>query len=485
MTVGIWLTAVIGVVPLVGCLLWWWNDIWYGLVMTTLRPSKGSNKLPPGHMGLPFLGETLTFLWYFRFLRRPDDYINSKRQKYGDGIGMYKTYLFGRPSVITFLPETNKYVLRTTESFILKWANPDLVGKMSLVAVHGKAHLRIRSFVIRSINQPDALRRIAIAVQPRMISALQSWVKRDKITSYDEIKKVSFENICKYFASFEHGPTLHQLKEHLSGMLTGFRAYPLNIPGFTFYRALQCRRKAQAIFREELDKRRRKNDGSNDAMNDLLDGLMNLKDEEGNNLSDTEVLDNITGILLAGYESTVIVTMWAIYYLAKWPEVLERLRDENMVLKKCKNEQLVTSDEILKLEYTMKVVDESIRLANVSTFIFRTTTEDIEYKGYTIPKGWNMVVWLRNVHVDPKNYNDPLCFNPDRWDGSILPENFQAFGGGPRICAGNMLARLQVGLFLHHMSTGYKWELVNPEAKVNYLPIPKPEDGLEITIAKL
>lgn len=61
-------------------------------------------------------------------------------------------------------------------------------------------------------------------------------------------------------------------------------------------------------------------------MNDLLDGLMNLKDEEGNNLSDTEVLDNITGILLAGYESTVIVTMWAIYYLAKCPEVLERLR---------------------------------------------------------------------------------------------------------------------------------------------------------------
>ncbi|KAI3766806.1 hypothetical protein L2E82_16880 [Cichorium intybus] len=469
MAVAVWFTVVIGVVPLVGCLFWWWNDIWYGLFMTTLRPIKGGTKLPPGHMALPFFGEMLTFLWYFRFLRRPDDYINSKRHKYGDGVGMYKTHLFGKPSVITFLPTSNKFVLRATESFTLKWAYPDLVGKSSVVAVHGKSHLRLRSFVSRSINQPDALRLIAIAVQPCMIPALQSWTECGKITFYDEIKKVTFENIGKYFASFEPGPTLDKLKEHFAGMLRGFRAYPLNIPGSSFYRALQSRRKAQAIFKEELDKKRNKNDGCNLPTNDLLDGLMNLKDEEGNHLI----------LLLGGFESTVILTMWVVYYLAKYPE------DENMDLKRSKSEQLVTSDEILKLEYTMKVVDETLRLANVSTFICRTTTKDVEYKGYTIPKGWNMIIFLRNVHVDPKNYDDPLCFNPDRWDGSKLPENFQAFCVGPRICAGNMLGRLQLALFLHHISTGYKWQLVNPDAKVKYLPNPKPEDGLEITIAKL
>lgn len=40
--------------------------------------------------------------------------------------------------------------------------------------------------------------------------------------------------------------------------------------------------------------------------------------------------------------------------------------------------------------------------------------------GYTIPKGWNMIVLLRYVHVDPNNYDDPLCFNPDRWDVSQM-----------------------------------------------------------------
>lgn len=81
MLVGIWWAMVIGVVPLIVWLLWWWNDIWYGIVTGTLRLSKGRIKLPPGHMGFPIIGEMFTFFWYFKFLGLPDDYINSKRHK--------------------------------------------------------------------------------------------------------------------------------------------------------------------------------------------------------------------------------------------------------------------------------------------------------------------------------------------------------------------------------------------------------------------
>ncbi|XP_024968839.1 ent-kaurenoic acid oxidase 2-like [Cynara cardunculus var. scolymus] len=476
-----WLT----VVPLVIWLLWWWNDIWYGILTATFRSSKGGTKLPPGHMGLPIIGEMFTFLWYFKFLRRPDDYINSKRHKHDDGIGMYRTHLFGRPSIIVFSPAANKFVFRDEERFVLEWPNVEIVGKTSLVAVHGKAHVRIRSFVSRSINQPDALRRIAIVVQPRIISALRSWVERRKIISYNEINKVTFENIGMYFASFEPGPTLDTLDKYFTGLVSGIRSYPLNIPGFAYYHALQCRKKTIAIFKEELEKRNNNDDGSTRPMNDLMDGLMKLKDEEGSQLRENEVLDNIVSILVAGYESTTLATMWAVYYLAKYPKVLQKLREENVSLKKSKTEQLVTSDEMLKMKYTMKVVDETIRLANIAAIVFRTTTKDVQYKGYTIPKGWNVMLWIRYLHTDPENFNDPLSFNPDRWDASMTSGTYQVFGGGSRICVGNMLARLQLAVFLHHLSTGYKWELVNPDAKMKYLSHPKPEDGVEITIEEL
>lgn len=40
------------------------------------------------------------------------------------------------------------------------------------------------------------------------------------------------------------------------------------------------------------------------------------------------------------------------------------------------------------------------------------------HAGYTIPKGWKVIVWIRSLHVDPAHYDNPLSFNPDRWDVS-------------------------------------------------------------------
>lgn len=60
--------------------------------------------------------------------------------------------------------------------------------------------------------------------------------------------------------------------------------------------------------------------------NDLMEALMQMKDEEGNRLSEDEVLDNIVTLILAGYTSTSIVIMFALYYLARFPDVLQKLK---------------------------------------------------------------------------------------------------------------------------------------------------------------
>lgn len=60
--------------------------------------------------------------------------------------------------------------------------------------------------------------------------------------------------------------------------------------------------------------------------NDLMDGLMQIKDDEGSKLSDQEVIDNIVSLVVAGYSSTSLASMWAIYYLAKYPKVLRKLQ---------------------------------------------------------------------------------------------------------------------------------------------------------------
>ncbi|OVA09086.1 Cytochrome P450 [Macleaya cordata] len=477
-----WLGIVLGGVPLLVWLLCSsWNEIRF---LAPLKARYGfAAKLPPGHMGLPFFGEMIGFLWYFKIIRRPDDFIESKRQRYG-GVGMYRTHLFGSPAIITCSPALNKFVLQS-DLFTVKWPSPELMGHNSLVVVNGKAHTRVRGYVYNAINSPEALKRITQLVQPRLVLSLRSWAEEGTVNALDDIKKVTFANIGKIFASFEPGPLLDLLDGYFVGLLGGMRAQRINFPGSAYHHALKCRKKLTEIFRKELENRLKESRSDIKENNDLMDGLIRMKDEQGKQLSNEEVLDNIVSLVLAGYESTSLASMWGLYYLAKYPEVLRKLREENIAVSQSKEGDFITSKDLAQLKYTNKVVEETIRMANVAPFLFRRATEDVDYQGYKIPKDWRVIVWLRCLHTDPKNFKDPMSFNPDRWNEPAKPGAFQVFGGGRRMCLGNMLARVQISIFLHHLSIGYKWELINPDAKVIYLPNPRPEDGVKIKFSTI
>ena len=78
-----WCSLLLGVLPLLLQLVWYWNDLRF-VASQKLRAAftnAHGGRLPPGHMGVPFLGETFTFLWYFKILRRPDGFINSKKER--------------------------------------------------------------------------------------------------------------------------------------------------------------------------------------------------------------------------------------------------------------------------------------------------------------------------------------------------------------------------------------------------------------------
>ncbi|CAK9183392.1 unnamed protein product [Ilex paraguariensis] len=325
------------------------------------------------------------------------------------GLGS-RTHLFGSPAIIAYTPSINKFILQSESNFKLEWPSVQIVGTNSLVAVEGASHSRLKGFVSRAINQPDALRRVALMVQPRVAAAFQSWSSKGRIIAFKEAKKVTFENIGKFFASFEPGPLLDNLDDLFEGLLNGIRTYPINFPESSYHYAGQCRKKAVAIFREQMEKKRKnKRDGS-EATNDLMDGLMNFKDDEGKNLSEIEVLDNIVSLVVAGYKSAALGIMWTLHYLAKYNHVLQKLREENMPLRKTKDGEYITYKDILKLKYTIKVVEETIRLASVAAIVFRTAIKDVEYKG------------------------------------SGKARKYQVFGGESRICARNMLARLQLAI---------------------------------------
>ncbi|XP_027155174.1 ent-kaurenoic acid oxidase 1-like, partial [Coffea eugenioides] len=349
---GMWIANVVGIITLLGWGLWWWNYFRFALPVTFQRlRGRTTMKLPPGHMGIPFFGEMLHFLWYFKVILRPDDFINNKRDKYGDGEGLYKSHLFGSPSIIASSPSANKFILQSDANFGMGWPATQIIGNNSLLFLQGSSHARIRGLVVKIINQPDALRKIAIMVQPRIVAALRLWSEKGRIVALQEAKKVTFENIGKYFCGFEPGPHLDTLDQLFVGMIKGVRSQPIKIPGTAYHHALQCRKKVMTILTKEINKRKFEGNAAR-AEFDLLDQLLNLKDDDGHQLQDEEVLDNIVGLIIAGYESTSLSIMWILYYLAKYPNVLKKLREEHINVGT--NGDFITRDGILKLQYTNK-----------------------------------------------------------------------------------------------------------------------------------
>ena len=87
-------------------------------------------------------------------------------------------------------PTLIKFVLKSSDKFRQEWP-VEVVGSSSILALQGAQHQRAKGILLNVINRPDALRRIALHVQPSLVAVLQSWAQKGKITAFNEIRKVS------------------------------------------------------------------------------------------------------------------------------------------------------------------------------------------------------------------------------------------------------------------------------------------------------
>lgn len=95
--------------------------------------------------------------------------------------------------------------------------------------------------------------------------------------------------------------------------------------------------------------------------------------------------------------------------------------------------------------------------------------------------------WLAtSTHLDNKVFEDPVKFNPSRFDtnskSSVPPYTYIPFGAGPRVCPGAEFARTEVLLIIHHLITNYKWTAMVEDEIVVRDPMPFPNKGLPVKI---
>ena len=200
---------------------------------------------------------------------------------------------------------------------------------------------------------------------------------------------------------------------------------------------------------------------------DLLSVLVQARDEADNTgMTDKQLRDEVMTLFLAGHETTASVLSWTLYLLATHPEVEARLLAE---LETVVANRLPAAADVPHLPYTEQVILEAMRLYPPAYVFGREALANCTIGGYSIDAGTTVLISQYVTHRDPRYFERPDEFDPDRWnDGLIkrLPKyTYFPFGGGPRLCIGNSFAMLEAMLVVATVVPRFHFDLA-PEPLV-------------------
>ncbi|XP_074309439.1 ent-kaurenoic acid oxidase 2-like [Silene latifolia] len=439
--------------------------------------------LPPGDMGWPFIGTQLSFLKAFKS-NRPDSFISDFASRYG-ATGIYRAVMFGKPCVIVTTPESCKRVLSDDTTFGPGFPESitKLMGKRAFHGISNDEHKRLRRLTTATFSGQEALSNYLKHIEQVVKSSLEEWSNTSRpIEFLTEMRRIAFKVIMYVIVgekSFDHS-IMEALEKEYTTLNQGLKSMAINLPGFAYHNALKARKNLQKIFQRVVDERKAENVTKKEGhMKDMLDMFMEIESDNGVKLSDEEIVDLINALLNAGHESSAHAIMWVVMLLQENPQIFQKAKEEqqNIVMKRSPNQVGLTLKETRQMEYLSKVIDETLRLVNISFTLFREAATDVTINGYNVPKGWRILPWLRSAHLNSDNYMFSKEFIPSRWDDPKTRTNFIPFGAGSRMCPGRDLAKLEIYVFLHYFLLNYKLERLNPECAIKYLPISSPIDN--------
>ncbi|KAJ4707595.1 Abscisic acid 8'-hydroxylase [Melia azedarach] len=429
--------------------------------------------LPPGTLGWPYIGETFQL-----YSQNPNVFFASKVRRYGS---IFKTHILGCPCVMISSPEAAKFVL-VKGARLFKPTFPAskerMLGKQAIFFHQGDYHNKLRKLVLRAF-MPEAIKNIVSDIESIAKDSIQSWEGR-LINTFQEMKTYTF-NVA-LLSIFGKDEVLYRedLKRCYYILEKGYNSMPINLPGTLFHKSMKARKELAQILGKILSTRRQMKLDHND----LLGSFMG--DKEG--LTDEQIADNIIGVIFAARDTTASVLTWILKYLGENPSVLQAVTEEQEAIirskEECGEEKFLSWADTKRMPITSRVIQETLRVASILSFTFREAVEDVEYDGYLIPKGWKVLPLFRNIHHNPEIFPDPEKFDPSRFEVAPKPNTFMPFGNGTHSCPGNELAKLEVLVLLHHLTTKYRWTVVGTNSGIQYGPFALPQNGLPIRLTQ-
>jgi len=204
---------------------------------------------------------------------------------------------------------------------------------------------------------------------------------------------------------------------------------------------------------------------------DLLSTMLFARDADGAQaMTDKQLHDEVMTFFIAGSNTISNTLSWSFHELATHPDVEKQLHAEvDHVLAT----RPAAYEDIRKLDYTRRVISETLRLRTQGLFLSKVTTRDTELGGYHIPAGMSVLYSFHALNHNPVIHPDPECFDPDRWlpdRARAVPRGaFMPFGVGPHSCIGDQFSWVEMIISLATIAA--RWRLASVPG---HTPRPRP-----------
>ena len=215
---------------------------------------------------------------------------------------------------------------------------------------------------------------------------------------------------------------------------------------------------------------------------DLLSMLLQAQDDDGSQMTDAQLRDEVMTLFLAGHETTALALSWSWYLLATHPQAEQKFHAE---LDEVLGGRAPTVSDLPKLKYTEMIAKEAMRLYPPAYAVGREAIEETEIGGFRVPKGTQLFAFQWVTQRDARYFEEPEQFKPERWESTEqLPKYaYFPFGGGPRQCIGNYFAMMEIILLLATIGQRFRFSL-DPAYIVEVLPVLslRPKNGIKVIV---
>ncbi|WP_308189951.1 cytochrome P450 [Nostoc sp. XA010] len=420
------------------------------------------------------------------FQRDPIGFLSSCARKYGDFVrlrfGLQPVYLINHPDYI-------EEVLTNKSSHFQKprIMQGILLGNGLLTSEKSFWHRQ------RRLTQPafhrdriSAYGDVMVAYTKRMLA---KWQDGEIYDVQQEISHLTLSIVAKTLFDVDVANETEKIVDTMKVLVDSFNAratslfmLPERIPTPGNLRYLRSVQRLDKIVYSFIKQRR----ASNEDAGDLLSMLLYAESEDGSQMTDQQLRDEIMTLFIAGYETTANALSWTWMLLSQHPEVESKLIEE---LQTVLGERSPTVADLPQLPYAEMIISESMRLYPPIWSIAREVVQECEIGGYILPAKTTVFMSQWVMHRDPRFFDRPDVFNPDRWTEDLIKRlptfAYFPFGGGPRVCIGKRFAIMEMVLLLVTIAQKFRLTMV-PGHPIAFPPaaLLRPMYGLKMSLTK-